>query len=109
VLGLGLGLLVFSIFAFTWLGLKLKLEGSKWAQWTWFTPRIRTPQDEKAFKTAGIASAIISATFLGVYTLTNRSLWTTNITIVAWVIFSVTLALVNLSIYLHSRKYLQET
>lgn len=103
-LGIGLGLLVFSILAFTWLGLKLKLEGSKWAQWTWVTPRIRTLREEKAFKIAGIANAIILATLLGLYALTSRSLWTTNITIAAWAIFSVTIAVVNLSIYLHSQR-----
>jgi len=75
VLGVALALLVFSTLAFTWLGLKLKLEGSMWATRPWFTPRARTKREKRAFKMSGITNAIMLSAFLGVHALTRPNLW----------------------------------
>jgi len=108
VLGVALALLVFSTLAFMWLGLRLKLEGSKWATRPRFTPRARTEREKTAFKISGITNAIILSTFLGVHALTSPNVWTANLTALSLIALAVSLTVANLTLYLYSKKQTTE-
>ena len=104
VLGAALALLVFSTLAFTWLGLKLKLEGSMWATRLWFTPRVRTKREKRVLKMSGIANAVMLSAFLGVHALTSPNLWPADATALSLMVLVVFLTSTNLALYLYSKK-----
>jgi hypothetical protein len=104
VLVVALALLVFSMLSFTWLGLRLKLEGSRWATRSWFTPRARTEREKRVFKMSGVASAVILSVFLGVCAVTSLNVWNTTLTAFSLIILAASLTLTNLTLYLYSKK-----
>jgi hypothetical protein len=103
VLAVALALLVFSTLAFTWLGLRLKLEGSRWATRSWFTPRARTEREKRAFKMSGVANAVILSVFLGVHAVTSPNVWDTTLTASSLIILAGSATLANLTLYLYSK------
>ena len=103
VLAVALALLVFSTLAFTWLGLRLKLEGSKWATRSWFTPRARTEREKRAFKMSGVANAVILSVFLGVHAVTSPTVWNSTLTALSLIILAASATLANLTLYLYSK------
>ena len=104
-LAAALVLLVLSIFTLSLLALKLKNQGSRWAaHMPGTTPVALDNFGMRIFKIAIAANTVTVAGFLGTLALAKGTLWGTESTVAAVVIFNVLIFSVNLSLFMYYRK-----
>ena len=103
ILTAALLLLVFSLFALSRWVLRLKTEGYRWGS-SWVNPRVHTEWESKIFKISVAADAIMLSGFLGVHFFTDSTVWSGDLTVISWVMFSLFLVLVNFVFYRYSKK-----
>ena len=103
ILTAALLLLVFSLFALSRWTLRLKTEGYRWGA-KWVTPRAQTERERKIFKISVATSAIMTSVFLSAHFFTDPNVWSGDLTVISWIMFSLLLVLVNFVFYRYSKK-----